>query len=1076
MIKRKMKPSYCNVCTEAYTDYKRKCMVCPSCEHQACQACVEHWLLTTADAHCMNCRAAYAPKYLLEHMTKSFLHTKLAKHHNDIFIQLERSLMESTQTYVNEQARRRNIEHMNQTIQTLQTALRKVTNIADRIVEAHQGWDNVRCMDLCARSMLHLNHIMKRGDAPESHQDHKVLAAVEASLDREYAALQLEDPSSYFTDPFANRLKSCNLTKMCLIDITPQSEGGGSCNKFEHLPSAKRFLELHTNQLLRVIEGVYKAIEAYTGEAVIRTSNVRCLTSKCPGFIIESTCKICKVNQCASCLTLISSNTHTCDPELVNTVKMIERSSKPCPNCKQRIEKTDGCDQMFCTECHTAFDWKTNKVIQGRIHNPHYFHWISTGGDAARAEDEARQTQQQAALGAAAPDRRLFNSQSYRMLLEVTKPLKDHHLTDYKMSAVSVRNKTSALKQCWTMMTEIMDAHVDTIEETFLDPTLRYREERADLLLGIITEATWIKTITAKRKKDNYTLALRVLLLELAVKVNDLFRPIYNATDDARMTLMPTISTNLDTICDLFREFNANSKLLSAEYNLGQFYRIELPSPLVMAVDYDLFNQVRRVCRSTIEHMYRHLHNDESSRAHYDLRVTFFAFQKVSMLEQFNKEYNVVIHALYTSLIEDYKTALMYKHGEFDESSLDDKDPSLEERELLRLKADVRAALTTYKPTAFLAGDGVDKSFAYREAEHAAGLLDTIMNGTHVAELIDAATKYGPCRNKMLSVIYAEAQHAVKETIMDLVVFLGVVYRYKYFDDHHTSIIQSSIEVPSYLRCYTNKLTAVTCKDMVTQKPDLKVAHERDSYDLTTLFPYVVRRYGQAMRIYKSKSSDNYRMLSSEELEESDTPPEIPSDEAEFVASMQSVIDVAYKRTTFFLSNTFFADSFPVYTHTFGSNRVEVPVWLKCLCSTDRHWLLDDNFADGTLDRSTPLLAYLLQPQLFNCTLNGRQVSPIEAVLLPFVLSNEPWTVEVYNRLVHRLKLVKLASNMCFNRYFVLIESSTPNKKQKHAQKNAQKHILKHVMPDLDKKVDLFTSTYPQHSTSVAACIRSIFV
>ena len=37
------------------------------------------------------------------------------------------------------------------------------------------------------------------------------------------------------------------------------------------------------------------------------------------------------------------------------------------------IHKIDGCSQMWCTSCSTAFDWKTGKLSTGRIHNPHFF-------------------------------------------------------------------------------------------------------------------------------------------------------------------------------------------------------------------------------------------------------------------------------------------------------------------------------------------------------------------------------------------------------------------------------------------------------------------------------------------------------------------------------------------------------------------------------------------------------------------------------------------------------------------------------------------------------------------------------
>jgi myo-inositol-1-phosphate synthase len=46
---------------------------------------------------------------------------------------------------------------------------------------------------------------------------------------------------------------------------------------------------------------------------------------------------------------------------------------------------------MFCTKCHTVFDWTTGKIETGRIHNPHYYEFIRQNrGPALREPGDVR--------------------------------------------------------------------------------------------------------------------------------------------------------------------------------------------------------------------------------------------------------------------------------------------------------------------------------------------------------------------------------------------------------------------------------------------------------------------------------------------------------------------------------------------------------------------------------------------------------------------------------------------------------------------------------------------------------------
>ena len=118
-----------------------------------------------------------------------------------------------------------------------------------------------------------------------------------------------------------------------------------------------------------------------------------CQNSNCKGMLNEKySCVLCNITTCSSCFEPKNAD-HTCDANAVETAKMLKRDTKPCPKCGVRISKIDGCDQMWCVECKTAFSWNTGIIETNYIHNPHYYQYMRERGmvpnerPAAQCED-----------------------------------------------------------------------------------------------------------------------------------------------------------------------------------------------------------------------------------------------------------------------------------------------------------------------------------------------------------------------------------------------------------------------------------------------------------------------------------------------------------------------------------------------------------------------------------------------------------------------------------------------------------------------------------------------------------------
>ena len=113
----------------------------------------------------------------------------------------------------------------------------------------------------------------------------------------------------------------------------------------------------------------------------------KCTVPECPGWLSSAwKCELCENFTCPDCYVIKGkekNGEHTCLQSDIDTVNLLKANVKPCPKCGEGVEKNGGCNVMFCTSCHTGFDWTSCKILQtAQIHNPHYFEWLARNGAA----------------------------------------------------------------------------------------------------------------------------------------------------------------------------------------------------------------------------------------------------------------------------------------------------------------------------------------------------------------------------------------------------------------------------------------------------------------------------------------------------------------------------------------------------------------------------------------------------------------------------------------------------------------------------------------------------------------------
>jgi hypothetical protein len=137
-------------------------------------------------------------------------------------------------------------------------------------------------------------------------------------------------------------------------------------------------LQMLINENNQRIRKIRNKLREDLGQAVAEKKEfvMQCQVENCKGFLSTGyKCELCDAKTCPKCIEVIEDE-HECKPDSIASAEMIKKDTKPCPKCSIRVYKIDGCNQMWCVQCNTPWDWVSGKIVNGTIHNPHYYQFL----------------------------------------------------------------------------------------------------------------------------------------------------------------------------------------------------------------------------------------------------------------------------------------------------------------------------------------------------------------------------------------------------------------------------------------------------------------------------------------------------------------------------------------------------------------------------------------------------------------------------------------------------------------------------------------------------------------------------
>ena len=418
-----MDESLCPICCDAYTAVVRKPVTCPYCEFAACTACSKKYLTEgQLDAHCMGCRRSWNDEFLDLNFTRAFRTGPYKKHREDVLMEREISILPTRQPRVEAKLKVREVEgeirKVNKELQELDLARSKVLRSSHRL--------SAQITRYTAES---------EGRAPPAW----TLTEGEKAATPEKAKFIMKCPDGDCRG-FLSTAYKCGTCQQwacsdCLIIKGKDKDVEHTCD-----PGLKESVALiikeskpcpKCGERISKVDGCFAADtevllwnggtkmsqDIVVGDQLVGDDgNIRIVEATCSGedemfevtqtrgmsYTVNSKHKLALKRNDGTLVEIImdeyvklpsSEKDQLYGYKLDNTLSSISVNSvgrgnyfgwNVGGNHKFMSKDTSvwlNCDQMFCTDCHTAFSWNTGQVVNGVIHNPHYYEYLRKIGN-----------------------------------------------------------------------------------------------------------------------------------------------------------------------------------------------------------------------------------------------------------------------------------------------------------------------------------------------------------------------------------------------------------------------------------------------------------------------------------------------------------------------------------------------------------------------------------------------------------------------------------------------------------------------------------------------------------------------